>query len=267
MIALAAVVPFLALAASAPSSPSSPLDRLPQNAAGAAVRRAIDHAGGWKAWEAKKTAELKITSRHARPDGSGMETRTEIHHYRLGPVFGVRIEVDDRGKKVLMVNNGRFATKVADAREDFSVTAGREAREETFAAHYLFGVPFKLTDKGARLESLGQGTLEDGTTAERVRVTYEPGAGDSGAQHTWTYFFDSKSGALRAARVDMSPDKTYYFEFLDEKAFDGMRLPTRIRQSAMEASGKRGALISESSIDELRFDVPMDDALFAIPPR
>jgi hypothetical protein len=264
MIVLAAVIPFLALAA---SPPSSPLDRLPQNAAGAAVRRAIDHAGGWKAWEAKKTAELKITSKRARPDGSGMETRTEIHRYRLVPAFGVRIEVDDHGKKVLMVNNGRFASKVVDAREDLSVDAGREAREETFAANYLFGVPFKLTDKGARLESLGQGPLEDGTVAERVRVTYEPGAGDSGAQHTWTYFFDSQSGALRAARVDMSPDKTYYFEFLEEKTFDGMRLPTRVRESTMDASGKRGKPMAESSVDEVRFNVPLDDALFAIPPR
>jgi hypothetical protein len=264
MIVLAAVIPFLALAASAPSSP---LDRLPQNAAGAAVRRAIDHAGGWKAWEAKRTAEVKVTSRHARPDGPGMETRTEIHRYRLGPAFGVRVEMDERGKKVVLVNNGRFASKVVDAGEDLSVAGGREAREETFAAHYLFGLPFKLTDPGARLESLGQGTLDDGTVAERVRVTYQPGAGDSGAQHTWTYFLESQGGALRAARVDVSPDKSFFFEFLDEKSFDGLRLPTRIRQSTMNASGKKGPLVSESTVDEVRFNVPLDDSLFAIPPR
>jgi hypothetical protein len=264
MIVLAAVIPFLALAA---SGPSSPLDRLPQNAAGAAVRRAIDHAGGWKTWEAKRTAEVKITSRLARPDGSGTETRTEIHRYRLGPAFGVRVEMDDRGKKVVLVNNGRFASKVVDAREDLSVAGGREARDETFAAHYLFGVPFKLTDAGARLESLGQGTLDDGTVTERVRVTYQAGAGDSGAQHTWTYFFDSQSGALRAARVDVSPDKSFFFEFFDGKTFDGLRLPTRIRQSTMDASGKKGPMVSESTVDELRFNVPLDDSLFAIPPR
>ena len=261
---LAAVIPFLALLA---SPPPTPLERLPQNAAGAAVRRAIEHAGGWSAWEVKKTAELKRTTRRHRPDGSVDETRTEVHRYRLRPAFGVRIESEEHGKKVLFVNNGRFASKVVDAREDLSLASGREARDETFAASFLFGLPFKLTDAGARLESLGQGPLDDGTVAERVRVTYEQGAGDAGGQHTWTYFFDAQSGALRAARADLSPDKSFYFEFLDEKSFDGLRLPTRIRESTMAASGKRGSLISESTVDELRFNVPLDDSLFAIPPR
>jgi hypothetical protein len=65
----------------------------------------------------------------------------------------------------------------------------------------------------------------------------------------------------------MSPDKSFFFEFLDEKSFDGLRLPTRIRQSMMEASGKKGPVVSETTIDELRFNVPLDDSLFAIPPR
>src|SRR5262249_435913 len=159
--------------------------------------------------------------------------------YRLRPGFGVRMETDTNGKKALYINNGQFATKVVDFREDLSVAAGRESRDETFAAEYLFRLPFNLTDQGTRLESQGQGTLEDATLVERGRVTYEPGAGDAGGLHTWTDFFDSKSGALRAARVDMSPDKSFLFEFSDEKTFDGLRLPTRIREFSTDASGKK----------------------------
>jgi len=100
-----------------------------------------------------------------------------------------------------------------------------------------------------------------------VRAVYEAGTGDAGGLHAWTYFFDSKSGSLRAARVDMGPDKSLYFEFSDEKAFDGLRLATRIREFSTDASGKKGPLVSESTIEELRFDTPMDGSLFAIPPR
>jgi hypothetical protein len=264
MIVLAAVIPFLALAAPAPSSP---LDRLPQSAAGAAVRKSIEHAGGWSAWEAKKTAEVKKTIRRPRANGSAGETRTEIDRFRLKPSFGVRMEIEESGTKAILVNNGRFASKVVDAKEDLSLAAGREARDVTFAAEYLFGLPFKLADPGVHFDSQGQGSLEDGTSVERVRVTYEAGSGDASGQHNWTYFFDSKSGALRAGRVDMAPDKSFFFEFLGEKSFDGLRLPTRIRQSTMEASGKKGPVVSESTIDELRFNVPLDDSLFAIPPR
>src|SRR5262245_44638540 len=219
-------LPLLVMSLASPAA--TPIDRLPQNAAGAAVRHAIAHAGGWTAWESKKTVELKKTTRTFSQDGSVAETRLEMHRYRLRPGFGVRIETDTRGKKALYVNNGQFATKVIDSREDLSVEAARESRDETFAAEFLFGLPFKLTDPGARLECQGQGSLEDGTLVERVRAVYEAGTGDAGGLHAWTYFFDSKSGSLRAARVDMGPDKSLCFEFSDEKAFDGLRVATRI---------------------------------------
>src|SRR5262249_19663960 len=88
-------LPLLVVALAAQAA--TPIDRLPQNAAGNAVRRAIGHAGGWSAWEAKKTAELKKGTRSLRPDGSVAETRSEGHRYRLRPGFGVRVGTGTTG--------------------------------------------------------------------------------------------------------------------------------------------------------------------------
>jgi hypothetical protein len=40
---------------------------------------------------------------------------------------------------------------------------------------------------------------------EKVRVTYEKGAGDAGGLHTWTYYFDSRSARLTANHLNYGP--------------------------------------------------------------
>ncbi len=246
---------------------STPFDRLPRDGAGAIVRRAIEHAGGWPAWASKKTVQYRLTTRTLGPGGSVLQTRVESHRDRLQPQLGVRIEWEQGGKSFVLINNGRFAAKVADGSEDFTVPAGREARDATFRAHYDLGMPFKLTDPGTHLEDLGPAPLEKGTPANRVRVTYDTGVGDAGGLHTWTYFFEPKTGRLLATLLQLGPGQFEFTEDRDEREFGGLRLATKRIRYAADGGGKKGPPISESLYENVQFNVPLDDVLFAIPPR
>jgi hypothetical protein len=244
---------------------SAPLDRLPRNAAGDAVRKGIAYAGGWDAWSAKKTVAFRKTVRRFKPDGSVEFTRVELHRYRLQP-FASRMEMEVDGHKTVYVNDGNRAAKFLDGKEMTAQADVNSARNNTFGSHYVFGMPFKLTDSGAHLEPAGKEKLADGTVAEKVRVSYEKGAGDAGGLHTWTYYFDSKSGRLCANHLTYGPEQYDYTEYHDDKTVDGLRLSTRRLGYKADARGKKGSPFSEIRYDEIRFDGDMPGTLFALAP-
>jgi len=256
------VVVLLGLAAG-----PTPMDRLPRDKAGEIVRRGIEFAGGWNTWAGKKTVQFRQITRRFRRDGTVERQREQLHRYRLQPGFAVRIDWEENGKKFALINNGRFSTKVVNGVEDLSTDAGREARNVTFESEYVFAMPFKLTDAGAHLESIGPAKLSDGTVADRVRVTYDKGVGDAGGLHTWTFSFDSKSGRLCASHFKREPAKFDFSEHLEEKTFDGIRLATKRLGYGADAAGKKGPRISETIYEDVRFDVPLEDRLFQIPPQ
>lgn len=239
----------------------SPLDRLPQDAAGTAVRRAIQYAGGWDAWDRRTTVEFRKTTIRYRPDGSVEHQLVQLHRYILRPSFRGRIEWEEDGKKITLVNNGTHAWKVVDGREALPSEEVLAARDATFASHYVFCMPFKLTDPGAHLEYAGKEELPGGVLAEKVRVTYDKGAGDAGGLHTWTYYFDTKTGRLCANHLNYGPDKYDFTEYLDEKSIDGLRLSTRRLGFDADARGKSAPKISETRYEDIRFNVPMPETL------
>ncbi|MGH9368119.1 MAG: hypothetical protein ACRD3M_10645 [Thermoanaerobaculia bacterium] len=259
---LAAALVFLGLAPDVPS----PLARLPQDAAGAAVRRAIEYAGGWDAWQAKKTVEFKKTTIRYRSDGSVEGQRVQTHRYVLRPGFLARIEWEEDGKKIVLINNGNQAWKLIDGQQATAQEDVNQARGATFGSHYVFCMPFKLTDPGVHLESLGREPLSDGTSADKVRVTYERGAGDAGGLHTWTYYFDSKTGRLAANHLNYAPAKYDFTEYLDDKPLEDLRLSTRRSGYNADAHGKTGPRMSESIYEDVQMNVPMLETLFARSP-
>ena len=244
---------------------ATPLDRLPADASGAAVRRAIEYAGGWDAWAAKRSVSFRKTIRRFRPDGTVELTRVERHRYRLQP-FASRMDMEVDGHKTVYVNDGQSAAKWVDGKEMTSEADVNSARNNTFGSHYVFGMPFKLTDPGARLEPAGKEKLADGTIADKVRVSYEKGAGDAGGLHTWTYYFDSRDGRLCANHLTYGPDKYDYTEYYDEKTVGGLRLSTRRLGYHADARGKVGSPFSEIRYDDIRFDGALPRALFALHP-
>jgi hypothetical protein len=256
---------FLLAAAALPAG--SPLNRLPRDAAGVAVRRGIEYAGGWDAWESKKSIVFRKTMRKFRPDGSIEFTRVQIHRYRLQPSFAARIEWEERGQKTILINDGHRAWKFVDGREVTSEADVNNARNSTFGSHYVFGIPFKLTDPGAHLEDAGRGTLGDGTPVRKVRVFYDRGTGDAGGLHNWTYYFDTKSGRLCANHLKYATDKYDFTEYADDTTVDGIRFATLRTDYEADARGKAGPRISEILYEDVRFNTDLPDAVFSVPPR
>jgi len=249
------------------AQPAQPAPVAPDAAARAVVQRGIDYAGGFAAWASRKSVEFRKTVTRFRPDGSVERRRVETHRYRLQPSFGGRIERDEEGKNALMVNNGTRAWRFVDGQELTTQEESNSARGSTFGSHYVFGMPFKLLDPGVQLASAGRERLADGTEVEKVRATYDRGAGDAGGYHTWTYYFDTKTGRLCANHLNYEADQYDFSEYFDDQSFSGVRVATRRRGYSADASGKTGPLVSETLYEQVRFDVPLPDSLFSPPNR
>ena len=244
-----------------------PLDTLPPGAAGATVRRAIAHHGGMAAWAGKTTVQFHKTTTKFGPDGKADRRPTQFHRYVLRPRLRARIEWEEDGKRIVLINDGGQGVKFVDGRPATAAADVNQARGVTFGSHYVFNMPFKLADPGAQLAPAAARRLTDGTRVDAVRVTYAPGTGDAGGMHTWTYFFDARSGRLTANHLTYAPGKYDYTEYHDDIVVDGITLARRRLGFDADGSGRRkGPRTSEIVYEDVKFDVPLDDALFAAPP-
>lgn len=250
-------LPFLLLASVAGAQQDTPQ---------ALVEKAIAQAGGWDAWMNTKTLQFRKTTVRFDEQGTPTETRVQFHKYILHPSPQMRIEWESNGSQGVMLNNGQQAWKLVNGK---AVTDQKEingARNNTFGSHYVFGMPFKLRDPGTLLEDAGTMTLEDGTTVQKVRVSYEKGAGDAGGMHTWTYMFEPQTGRLRANHLQYEPDKWDWTEYFDEKPVGALLLSTRRVGYAADANGKIGPKRSETTYDQIETNVSFPADLFK-PPR
>jgi len=249
--------------ASGPSE-ASPIERLSKDGAGQVVQRGIDYAGGWKEWSSKSSLSFRKTTTKFREDGTVESTRVQIHQYVLQPGPKMRITWEDDGRKIVLINHGWEAWRVADGVVATDVSEKNGARNATFGSHYVVLMPFKLTDRGANLASAGSETLADGTKVDKVRVTYDKGAGDAGGLHTWTYMF-AGDGRLVANHLEYEAGKYDYTEYSEETVIDGIRFPMLRTGYHADAKGKIGKKTSEIRYEDVNFNVPLDPSLFAAP--
>ena len=268
-----ALLPLLALVACGPepagdrpeppAQPAGP--SLPQDRAGEIVRRAIDYHGGWDAWTAMETVEFDKTTTRYRPDDTVETRRAQHHRYVLRPALAARIEWEEEGRKIVLINSGGDAWRIVDGQAATSTEDRNGARNSTFGSHYVFNMPWKLADPGTHLSYAGRETLPDGTVVDKVRVTYDQGAGDAGGLHTWTYAFDAESGRLTANHLQYEPGKYDSTEYHDDVEVGGLRFASRRLGFAADANGRVGPRVSEIVYENIRFGVPLPEALFQHP--
>lgn len=232
--------------------------------AGDVVRKSIEHVGGWKAWESKRTVQFRKTVTRYRPDGKIERRRVQTHQYVLRPELRARIAWEEEGKSVVMINDKNDAWKVVDGVPGKTPEDRNSARNNTFGSHYVFGMPFKLTDRGAILQHEGRVPLGR-ASADRIKVTYERGAGDAGGMHTWVYFFDARTGRLLANNLHYGEGKYEYTEYLDERPTGDLLLPMRRLGYNANAKGKLGRRNSEILYEDVRWNVDLPPSLFARP--
>lgn len=243
---------------------ASPMDRLPDDRAGDVVRRAIEFAGGWEAWEEAGTVSYLKIRTGLDEEGEVTERTEELHRYRLRPGPAMRIDLEEDGRPVALLNDGERAVKLVDGEPAASREARDRAWNSTFGSHYVFCVPWKLTDRGARLEHLGTVELPDGTEAEGVRVEYDADAGSAGGMHVWTYYFASDDGRLVANHLSYgpAPEDHSFTEYGRYREIDGIRMPTHRDGYRSNPAGERLRKSVEYDYEEVRSGVPLADSLF-----
>ncbi len=229
------------------------------------VENSIAHAGGWDAWMKTRSIQFRKTIVRYEPDGKVKETRVQYHKYLLHPSPMMRIDWEMNDSKGIMINDGRNAKKYANGKEMTAQEEINSARGNTFGSHYVFCMPFKLRDDGTNLADGGKMTLEDGTVVQKVRTTYEKGAGDAGGMHTWTYMFDPQSGRLVCNHLEYEAGKYDWTEYFDEKPLGGLLLSTKRVGYGADANGRVGPKRSETTYDEIQTNVDFPKDTFEFP--
>lgn len=256
-------------AATAAAVIASPLDRLPEDEAGRVVRRAIDHAGGWEAWEEARTLNYEKTTVTLAADGSERSRLVQRHRYALHPGPKMRIEyLDEAGREVVLVNDGDEAWKWVGGERVTSQEDRDHAWNSTFGSHYVMAMPFKLTDPGTLLSYAGRDTL-DGVVVDAVRAEYEQGAGSAGGMHTWTYYFAAEDGRLVAnlLRYGPNPGDYSFTEYHDVQEVGGIRIPMRRTSYSSNAAAEKLELTSAYINEAVHVNEPLDEDLFALSER
>lgn len=243
---------------------SSPLDRLPDNRAGEVVRRAIEQAGGWAAWQNMRSLDYQKTITSFDEQGNERRRLVQHHQYQMHPQMKMRIAYeDDEGRDLLLNNDGNIARKWIDGVPATTESDQNHAWNSTFGSHYVMGMPFKLTDPGVILTYAGQDTL-GGIVVDAVQVDYEEGAGSAGGMHTWTYFFDASDGRLVAnhLRFGPEPDDHDFTEYTEIREIDGVHLSIRRDSYHSNADKERLAHTTSYVNSDIRVNELLSDSLF-----
>lgn len=230
------------------------------------VAKAIEHAGGWDAWLGTRTVQFRRTEKFFDPEGKVTSTEVQFHKYILQPSPQMRIDWESNGSKGVMINNGHEAWKLVNGKPATSEEDIMAARSNTFAGHYLFGMPFKLRDPGTQLEDAGTMTTDDGTVVQKIHAVYAKGVGDSGGMHKWTYMIDPQNGRLVCNHLEYMPGKYVWGEYYDEKRVGALLLSTRRVGYEADANGKVGPKQAEMTYDQIETNIEFPRDLFK-PPR
>ena len=118
--------------------------------------------------------------------------------------------IDLRSRRVLITSE---AYAIGFDGEDVWITPGKEAlnygappRFYSGTYFYFFAIPFVFADPGTRVEKVEPRTL-DGKAYDVLRVTYEPGVGDS-PEDEYLAYFDPETKRLRLVLYTVTYGRT-----------------------------------------------------------
>lgn len=217
------------------------------------IDRAIAYAGGYGAWQQKKT--LAFDKKSISYDSAGNVTRVVDQHfdYTLKPEFRAKVSYKLHDTSITLILDGQKARKlyngqISEAQKDID-----GAWNSSFGSQFVICMPYKLKDPGIIAKYMGQMTLADGVPAQVIKTSYLKGAG-SNSDHTWYYYLEPGTGKLLANSLS---GKDEYWDYTRYEAFErvsGLLMPTL--RKGFDASGlnKPVKLISESKHFNVVFD-------------
>jgi hypothetical protein len=217
------------------------------------IDRAIAYAGGYDAWQQKKT--LSFDKKSTSYDSTGKVIReTDMHlDYMMKPEYRAKLTYMLRDTAITLIHDGQKARKFYNGKLSNEQKDIDGAWNSSFGSHYVMCIPYKLKDPGTKAEYVGQVTMKDGVPAQVIKTSYIKGAG-SNPSHIWYYYFEPGTGKLLANSFlgkNNSWDYTRYEQL--EKA-NGLMLPSVRKGYTADTLNNQGILISESRHSNIVFD-------------
>jgi hypothetical protein len=227
------------------------------------IDRAIAYAGGYDAWQQKKT--LSFDKKSTTYDSAGNVVRELDQHldYMMMPEFRAKVTYKLHDTAITMVHDGQKARKYYNDKISNEQKDIDGAWNSSFGSQFVMCMPFKLKDPGIKAEYVGQMTLADSVLAQVVKTSYIKGAG-SNPDHIWYYYFEPGTGKLLANSLN---GKDNYWDYTRYEKFEnanGILLPSVRRGYTADTLNKPGKMISESRHFNIAFDKALPEDHFKI---
>ena len=227
------------------------------------IDRAIAYAGGYDAWQQKKT--LSFDKKSISYDSTGKIIReTDMHlDYMMKPEFRAKLTYKLHDTTITLIHDGEKACKLYNgivSKEQKDIDG---AWNSCFGSEYVMCMPYKLKDPGIKAEYIGQVTLADSVPAQLIKTSYSKGAG-SNPSHIWYYYFEPGTGKLLANSFN---GKNNYWDYTRYTAFEkanGLLLPSVRKGYTADKLNNQGILISESRHSNIVFDKDFPEDHFKI---
>jgi hypothetical protein len=171
----------------------------------------------------KSPGETLLNKTIAYHDPNSNWSKLKAHLYlsstdTLGNEHPFELEIDNTTGyfcHITQEDGNEIVKGMADGKEFYLINGKKEIREEDRKKYeltpkgvkwvhsfygYLYGLPMKLSDKGAEISDTVSREEFNGKSFQTIRVTYEPGMG----KEVWTFFLDSQTAAMEAYRFIFS---------------------------------------------------------------
>ena len=239
-------------------------ERLAATDGGQILLRAIDAAGGIRAW-----LEAPTSSYTWEYGGESFLVKSHlVANNRTRVVYHDLLAMGSRPEPIPL--EAQMAWDGTDAWV-YPDTTQINPRFWATTAYYFQSIPFVLADDGIRTEALPDDTL-DGAAHQMVQVTYDDGVGDSYGDR-YTLYVHEETGRLSAIRYSATygrgrpaPDQMNetLMYFLDYVTVDGLTVPTRFESYAYR-DGQKGDLRGTASASDISFSEPFDESRLVMP--
>lgn len=227
------------------------------------IDRAIEYAGGYDAWQQKRT--LSFDKKSISYDSAGNITRELDQHldYMLKPVFKSKITYMLHDTSIMLVYDGERARKSYNGKVSKEQKDIDAAWNSCFGSQYVMCIPYKLKDPGIKAEYSGEVILNDGTPAQVIKTSYIKGAG-SNPDHIWFYYFEPGTGKLLANSLS---GKNNFWDYTRYESFEtsgGIIMPGIRKGFTADTLNRPGKLISKSRQSNIVFDKNFSSDYFKI---
>ncbi len=216
------------------------------------IDRAIAYAGGYDAWQQKKT--LSFDKKSIYYDSTGKVTRESDMHldYMTKPEFKAKLTYNQHDTIITLINDGKKAAKLYNGKASAEQKDIDAAWNIVYSSHYNMSIPFKLKDPGTKADYLGMKTLSDGVSAQEIKIVYNKG--EDKIHDIWYYYFEPGTAKILASSQEGANNIWNYTTYNTFEKAGGLLMPGVRKAYKSNVMNKPEKLVVESKTNNLVFD-------------